>query len=173
MSFSSASVGLSSGTFPFSISTFPSITCVSTPLDACTNFWRFQKKETKSKGTQADLLLQTLLQLTSADKYGRNISLCSKSPKCGNNGPLYLCNDEPTGHAKAGFGPEVAGNHDAESRLRKAELWWAGIHHLIHHHHWAAAVNLARLDWRDEGTNWSLWGKKTYTTEVIAPKMQT
>lgn len=49
VSFSSASVGLSSGTFPFSISTFPSITCVSTPLAVCTNFWRFQEKGTQSK----------------------------------------------------------------------------------------------------------------------------
>lgn len=51
VSFSSASVGLSSGTFPFSISTLPSITCVSTPLAAWTNFWRFQKTDTKSKST--------------------------------------------------------------------------------------------------------------------------
>lgn len=66
VSFSSASVGLSSGTFPFSISTFPSITCVSTPLAAWTNFWRFQKKETKSKSTWTDaasLLPKLLLQL--------------------------------------------------------------------------------------------------------------
>ena len=57
VTFSSVLVGLSSGTLPFSISTLPSITCVSTPLAAWTNFWRFQKKETKSKSTGADALL--------------------------------------------------------------------------------------------------------------------
>lgn len=64
VSFSSASVGLSSGTFPFSISTLPSITCVSTPLAAWTNFWRFQKTDTKSKSTWVDTLpLQTTVLL--------------------------------------------------------------------------------------------------------------
>lgn len=61
VSFSSASLGLSSGTFPFSISIFPSITCVSTPLVAWTNFWRFQKKETKSRGTGVHTLLLTAM----------------------------------------------------------------------------------------------------------------
>lgn len=56
LSLSSGSLGLSSGTFPFSISTFPSTTCVSTPLADCTNFWRFQEKDTKSKSTRAGAL---------------------------------------------------------------------------------------------------------------------
>lgn len=47
VSLSSVLVTLSSGTFPFSISTFPSVTCVSTPLAAWNNFWRFQKRLTK------------------------------------------------------------------------------------------------------------------------------
>lgn len=57
VSLSSDSLGLSSGTFPFSISTFPSITCVSTPLAAWTNFWRFQKRETKWRCRYAEALL--------------------------------------------------------------------------------------------------------------------
>lgn len=53
VSLSSAFAVLSSGTFPFSISTFPSITWVSTPLAAWNNFWRFQETDTKSKSRWA------------------------------------------------------------------------------------------------------------------------
>ena len=164
-SLSSGSAGLSSGTFPFSISTFPSITCVSTPLAACTNFWRFQKKETKSKSTWAHYGTQFCSQmrknramkcenlgslnvLKSAAENRRGSAAIDKSNNRSSNSPLYLCNDEATGHSQSGSGSKVAGDHDTEACLWKPELWRAGIHDLVHHHHWSTAVSFGRLDWR-------------------------
>lgn len=66
----------------------------------------------------------------------------------GSNRRPYLCYDKATGHAQAGFGSEVAGDHDTEAGFWKSELGRAGVHDLIHHHHRAAAVSLAGLDWR-------------------------
>lgn len=60
VSLSSAFAALSSGTFPFSISTFPSITWVSTPLAAWNNFWRFQETETQVKEQMSSLVLVRL-----------------------------------------------------------------------------------------------------------------
>lgn len=60
VSLSSAFAVLSSGTFPFSISTFPSITWVSTPLAAWNNFWRFQETDTRVKEQTSSLVLVRL-----------------------------------------------------------------------------------------------------------------
>lgn len=58
----------------------------------------------------------------------------------------YLGNDEPTGHPQAGFGPKVAGDHDAEAGFGEPELGRAGVHELVHHHHGSAAVGLRGLN---------------------------
>lgn len=183
--FSFGSAGLSSGTFPFSISTFPSITCVSTPLAAWTNFWRFQKKETESRGTRAGALL----------RYGRTFAfgfpfMKNKHVRCvrwGNsygfikrqiqkkqkpthiiqqqqsaywrdNARLYLCNDEAAGHAQTGLGSKMAGDHNAEAGLWEPELWRAGVHDLVHHHHRATAVRITGLHWGGGG----IWQEYIY-----------
>lgn len=52
-----------------------------------------------------------------------------------NHGLLYLCYDEATGHAQTGLGSKMAGDHDAETSLRKPIFRRAGVYDLVHHHH--------------------------------------
>lgn len=77
------------------------------------------------------------------------IAVAAKPSYSSNNGQLYLCNNEATGHAQTSFGSKMAGDHDTEPSFWKPELRGAGVHDLVHHHHRSTAVSLGGLNWGD------------------------
>lgn len=59
----------------------------------------------------------------------------------------HLSNNKTAGHAKAGFGSEVVGDHDTKPSLRKPVIWRTGADDLVHHDHRTSSVRFTRLDY--------------------------